>query len=175
MSHIEDKAEALLRDVGISRPPINVEKVAAHLGIKINNEPFEGDLSGVLIRNQDTAVIGVNRGHSLVRKRFSIAHEIGHYYLRHVGEIFIDQLVLNKRDGRSSYAIDRQEIEANSFAAALLMPAPLVERAVIDRVTKQPSITLSELTEDLASRFHVSQQAMGYRLINLGLATPDGE
>jgi Zn-dependent peptidase ImmA (M78 family) len=110
--------------------------------------------------------------HASVRQRFTIAHEIGHFYLRHVGEIFVEEHVLNKRDGRSSYAIDPKEIEANNFAAALLMPAQMVGRAVIDRINKNPSIKLEDLTDDLAEKFHVSRQAMGYRLINLGLASP---
>jgi len=172
MRHIEQKAEALLADVGIVRPPVNVEKVAQHLSIDVVREPFEDDLSGVLVRKNDHAVIGVNKMHASVRQRFTIAHEIGHFYLRHVGEIFVEEHVLNKRDGRSSYAIDPKEIEANNFAAALLMPAQMVGRAVIDRINKNPSIKLEDLTDDLAEKFHVSRQAMGYRLINLGLASP---
>jgi Zn-dependent peptidase ImmA (M78 family) len=175
MKHIEQKAEALLAEMEIVRPPINVEKVAHHLGIEIVQEPFENDLCGVLIRKNNHAVIGVNKSHARVRQRFTMAHEVAHFHLRHVGEIFVDEHVLNKRDGRSSYAIDPQEIEANSFAAALLMPASMVERAVVDRITKNPSLSLSTLTTDLAEKFQVSQQAMGYRLINLGLAGPNGD
>lgn len=173
MSAIERKAESLLKDVGIVRPPVDVERVADHLGIRIAYEPFEDDLSGVLIRQPGGSVIAVNRAHSLVRKRYSIAHEIGHFCLRHVGDIFVDKVVLNKRDGRSSYGVDRKEIEANTFAAALLMPERMVEKAVLALVGDRPSISLSQLTAELAARFHVSQQAMGYRLVNLGLTAPD--
>ncbi len=175
MRVIESKAEALLKDIGITRPPVNVERVADHLGIQIANEPFDDDLSGVLIRKAGGAVIAVNKAHSLVRKRYSIAHEIGHYCLRHVGDIFVDKVVLNKRDGRSSYGIDRKEIEANTFAAALLMPERMVEKAVLALVDERPSISLSQLTAELASRFPVSQQAMGYRLVSRGLTGPDDE
>lgn len=175
MSAIESKAEALLKNIGITRPPVNVERVADHLGIQIANEPFDDDLSGVLIRKPGGAVIAVNKAHSLVRKRYSIAHEIGHYCLRHVGDIFVDKVVLNKRDGRSSYGIDRKEIEANTFAAALLMPEHMIEKAVLALVSDKPAISLPQLTADLATRFHVSQQAMGYRLVNLGLTAPDDD
>lgn len=173
MRAIESKAEALLKDIGITRTPVNVERVADHLDIRIANEPFDDDLSGALIRKPGGAVIAVNKTHSLVRKRYSIAHEIGHHCLRHVGDIFVDKVVLNKRDGRSSYGIDRKEIEANTFAAALLMPERMVEKAVLALVDERPSISLSQLTADLATRFHVSQQAMGYHLVNLGLTVPD--
>jgi Zn-dependent peptidase ImmA (M78 family) len=175
MKAIEAKADSLLRDIGITHPPISIERVAAYLGIRIAYEPFDDGLSGVLIRKHDSAVIGVNQTHSLVRKRFSIAHEIGHYCLRHIGDIFVDKVVLNKRDGRSSYGIDRPEIEANAFAAALLMPARMVEKAVLTLVEEDPSISLAMLHAELARRFHVSQQAIGYRLVNLGLAAPDDE
>jgi hypothetical protein len=63
-----------------------------------------------------------------------------------------------------------KEIEANAFAAALLMP----EEAVRDAVTKLRSSTAanaSRVVEVLAAEFDVSADAMGYRLINLGLSS----
>jgi len=69
----------------------------------------------------------------------------------------------------SSIGADGQEIGLNAFAAALLMPHDFIVEYVA-RVTK-PGVVLSrdELIAELASGFDVSTEAMGYRLINLGI------
>jgi Zn-dependent peptidase ImmA (M78 family) len=71
-----------------------------------------------------------------------------------------------RRDDLSSTATNAQEIEVNTFAAALLMPE--------DGVTKlRSSIAAnpSRVVEVLAAEFDVSADAMGYRLINPGLSS----
>jgi Zn-dependent peptidase ImmA (M78 family) len=66
-------------------------------------------------------------------------------------------------------ATDREEIEANAFAAALLMPAPWV-RAAFENVVRGATVSSEdELAELLGARFNVSRQAMLIRLTNLGL------
>jgi Zn-dependent peptidase ImmA (M78 family) len=66
-------------------------------------------------------------------------------------------------------ATNQEEIAANAFAAALLMPAGWV-RSAFENVVRNMSInTEEELAEVLAARFGVSRQAMHFRLINLGL------
>ncbi len=74
------------------------------------------------------------------------------------------------RDDVSSIGTDDQEIEANAFGAALLMPNYMV----IDRIkilTSRPMKVMSrdELISQLAKEFDVSGEAMGFRLINLGI------
>lgn len=66
-------------------------------------------------------------------------------------------------------ATDKEEIDANAFAAALLMPSGWV-RSAFEAVVRNTAIkTEDELAELLASGFGVSRQAMQFRLINLGL------
>jgi Zn-dependent peptidase ImmA (M78 family) len=68
-------------------------------------------------------------------------------------------------------ATDQEEIDANAFAAALLMAAGWV-RAAFETVVRNTTINSEdELAEvlNLAARFGVSRQAMLFRLINLGL------
>lgn len=169
MRHIEEKARALLEQSGQTKAPINPQAVAEWLGIEVQKLPFEDDLSGVLIRENGHSVIGINKSHSQNRQRFTMAHEIGHQALGHHGEVFVDQAILNKRDGRSSIAIDPQEIEANNFAAALLMPKDFIVAELKAQLDKNPSITRDQLLPAIAKRFNVSSQAMEFRLINLGL------
>ena len=64
-------------------------------------------------------------------------------------------------------ATDYEEIEANQFAAAILMPAPLVEREA-KRLLEDPSATDASIVPLLAQGFDVSEQAMEIRLTNLG-------
>jgi Zn-dependent peptidase ImmA (M78 family) len=132
-------------------------------------------LSGALIRQRDTVVIGVNSRHSEARRRFTVAHELGHLVLRHQGaSIHIDQVMMyvSMRDSISSKAIDPNEIEANRFAAELLMPEPFL-REDIGRATRHGVVDMldDDFIRKLATRYKVSIQAMAIRLENLGFAS----
>lgn len=169
MGRAEKLAAKLLQERGISKPAIPVESIARDLDIRLRFEPFEGkeDISGMLFRDNDRTIIGVNTTHSTTRQRFTIAHEIGHYLL-HRGQLFVDTQV-SFRDSRSSSATDKGEIEANAFAAELLMPRELVVKEVQRRYAKNSSLSSEALINELSETFEVSPQAMQYRLINLGV------
>ena len=164
-------AAELLAKSKVKSAPVNVEGLAKKLGISINYEPFKEDLSGVLVKEKKRTVIGVNSSHPKTRQRFTIAHELGHFALKHDGELFIDKTVM-KRDGRSSQAIDPQEIEANSFAAEILMPSELLLKSVEKLLDGKTGYSAEDLISDLADEFEVSTQAMEYRLTNLGIYMP---
>ena len=72
---------------------------------------------------------------------------------------------MRQRDGLSSLAVDPEEIEANGFAAELLMEASIVEAAIEEA---DPLYEDDELASWLADRYDVSLQAMASRLGNLG-------
>ena len=74
------------------------------------------------------------------------------------------------RDQVSSQATDEQEIEANAFASALLMPVVQLRKQV-DDLQKAGVLGRERLVSELAARFDVSAEAMGYRLLNLGITT----
>ena len=163
---IESEADQLLVAAGIHAPPVPVEQVANSLGIKIELANIGEDCSGVLVRHGNRAIIGVNKKHPRNRQRFSIAHEIGHFVL-HEGDTYIDNgYRVQFRDLESGSGTKGEEMDANAFAAALLMPAEWVK----DAFYQQPF----DLTEDgvlrmLAQKFQVSTQAMSYRLMRLRL------
>ena len=166
----EDLAESLLAQQGITSLPIEPQEIALALGIEVEYKPFEDNLSGVLLRSQKKTVIAVRKRDSLNRKRFTIAHELGHYSFNHIGDVFIDHAVVNRRDTISQIAIDPQEIEANAFAAALLMPKSMILRELNALISAEQSQSLSttQLIDELVIKFKVSKSAMTYRLINLG-------
>ena len=67
---------------------------------------------------QNRKIIIVNDNVPKGRVRFSVAHELGHYFLKH-GPVALS--ILNYRP-RPTY----QEVDANAFASELLMPKPML-------------------------------------------------
>lgn len=147
--------------------PVPVEVIARALGADVVYEPMDRGVSGLLVRDGKSVVIGINAAHPPGRQRFSIAHEIGHLVLHKGRPMVVDHVRLNLRDERSSAATDVEEIQANKFAAELLMPQALVLRELrsIDAARSGSEATV---VSDLAQLFDVSEQAMEYRLVNLG-------
>lgn len=165
----EQAATALLDEVEMQELPIPVDDIARKLGVTLRYEPLEGGMSGVLFREEGgNPVIGVNELHAETRQRFTIAHELGHLQL-HEDVLYVDGLV--RRDHKSSLALDPQEIEANAFAAELLMPRSLILRELKRRVPEGKVVDPAKLVRALAADFDVSEQAMEFRLVNLGIAT----
>jgi Zn-dependent peptidase ImmA (M78 family) len=172
MSQPEKEATTLLDELDITSPPVPVEAIAKKMGATLVFEPFKGDddISGILYRKDNHIIIGINSVHPETRKRFSIAHELGHLKL-HRKELFVDKVVrIDFRDKTSSLAINREEMAANAFAAELLMPRDFINEAINRKLSKQNSpLTKEELINFLAKTFQVSTRAMEYRLNNLGI------
>ncbi len=166
---LEKQAEKLVQQAGIKTIPVPVEAVAKHLGIKIDEADLGDDCSGILIREGDSAVIGVHADHHEHRKRFTIAHEIAHYTL-HKREAYIDQFHIDLRTNNPGSATKQEEDEANRFAGALLMPADQVRKAFAEQRV-DPS--RDDEIPEMAKRFKVSVQAMTKRLMHLDLISAD--
>jgi Zn-dependent peptidase ImmA (M78 family) len=163
-------AEGLVQKLGLRKPPIDVRQVAAALGLRIVQDDLGEGVSGLLVSRDDSASIAVRRQDANVRQRFTIAHEIGHYYLGHHRSgrevVHVDQTTqVIYRNPKASEGLDPLEIQANQFAASLLMPAPLVR----ERVEGMPRPIREAAVTDLAREFQVSEQAMTIRLSVLGL------
>lgn len=150
---IERRAEALATTHG--GPPVDVEAIAAGVGI-FDISWGEIDDSAVLLAGPVTGTWGVllKRSGTLQRRRFSIAHEVGHLVLGIVGtERFYRSRIAARAEQNA------EERACDYFAACLLMPRPWVlERAAGDITAAQ-----------LARRFGVSVPSMRIRLRELGL------
>jgi len=142
--------------------PVKVEQLPRRLEIEYRLVPFRNGISGMLERLKTGFRITVNELDPTTRRRFTVAHELGHYMLHghmlRVGDGIDDDkayrsteigLYHNKKIGPA------QEIEANRFAANLLMP--------YDRVAEYWSREGATL-ESMASLFRVSQRSMEIRL-----------
>jgi Zn-dependent peptidase ImmA (M78 family) len=162
-----NKAMELLRSAKISELPVDVEQLAIYCGAEVRYEPFSGELSGMLRRQRNGKhVIGVNATHTSARQRFTIAHELGHLQLHKDEEFHVDESApIRFRSEISSQAIDSDEIEANQFAAELLMPSAFLEEA-IENIP--PGTEPEEAVAHLADVFGVSVQAMTIRLSSSG-------
>lgn len=138
--------------------PIDPFTIADRLGIIVRDARLRPDLSGqIAFGDGGNAVITVNASDHPNRRRFTVAHEIGHYTRR--DEVGAKEGFVDYRDTLAGLGVDAEEIYANQFAAALLMPAHLV---------KQFSANMS--VGAMANLFGTSVQAMNLRLRNLRLA-----
>lgn len=162
----EREARRLLAETG-SDVPVDVDAVAGFLDLKVVEEDLEDSVSGMLVVNDGHGVIGVNGHHHANRRRFTTAHEIGHYLLHRKGaSVFVDAAPTFFRDDVSSAGTDRQEIEANAFAAELLMP----KERLCERIDGMALDLYDDTTvQKLARSFGVSTQALTIKLVRLNM------
>ncbi|MFH1235565.1 MAG: ImmA/IrrE family metallo-endopeptidase [Parcubacteria group bacterium] len=137
-------ARKLIQDSEIKERPVSLWKIIKYLQTQYELQmlrfPFTDSISGILVMEGDCMTIGFNENHPWCRRRFSIAHEIGHLLMGH----------LCKGEDKGSPA----EIEAYKFAAELLMPAEFFKKEL-------------ELDLDvLSKKYQVSKEALCKRFID---------
>jgi len=170
-NRIEKLIEELLKQCDIKKPPVPVKRIAKSLGLELKFEPplqGQGEISGVLIREGNKAIVGVNKAHATTRQRFTIAHEIGHYLLHEGDRIFVDRSykVGNLRDSVSSQGTSFEEIEANTFASLLLIPEQFLSKNLMGENIDIEGPNSAEKIKALAKKYKVSPQAMSFRILN---------
>lgn len=155
---------------------VDIRKIAAGFAHIVERDLPE-DVSGMLVPletpTQNKAwVIVVNASNPEVRKRFTIAHELGHVVMHRFTKPHADnRFGVRFRDRRSSEGTDFEEVEANQFAAELLMPEAVVlekvRRRGIDLDYGMDQAEAQEQLKPVAEELGVSQQALSIRLANL--------
>jgi len=165
-SKIQKLVSELLDEFEVAEPPVPVRRIARGRGARIFQEGQEGDLSGFLFRRGGEIIIGVNTRQAPVRQRFTIAHELGHLMLHGLDELHVDHgFTVRLRSDVSSLGLDEDEMEANRFAAELLIPTRLLKK---DLEGAELDLTEDETLRFLAKRYGVSAQALAIRLTGLG-------
>lgn len=134
--------------------PVNVHELANKLGLEVyTSSVVPKNVSGAIIENKETNRYRIitNAKHPFVRQRFTIAHEIAHFLLHKnlIGDGIQEDALY--RSGLS----EQREVEANAFAANILMPWHLIEEALDEG---------AESTEQLADKLNVSKSAMSIRI-----------
>ncbi len=159
---IQSMVNSLLKTHNLLTPPISLFNIVRAENITYYEENLASlgmdNADAFLYRDSQKKVIVINTNEHLfeVKKRFSLAHELGHLFL-HTRE---GQQYIEYRNG--IYKDPIKEEEANFFAACILMPTHLVEEEYF-RMT-------NPFLSQLATKFNVSLAAMRYRLEYLGLS-----
>ena len=142
---------------------LDVASFAKTLGLKTYlTSELKDNESGALVKENDGFSIYINERHPINRQRFTIAHELGHYFLhrdklKKENQGIVDTIKavegmphITRIKGNGS---NKEEKEANRFAARLLMP-----KSIFKRVYKS-----TNSIEEVAEKFRVSVQAAAVR------------
>lgn len=141
-------ARKLLADAEIIKPPILIRDVVKVLkksrDLSVYPWSFGDKTSGVQITLGNDVAIGYNNAQHVHRQRFTVAHEIGHLLMGHTsGNKYFDLKSKNP-----------QEIEANQFAAELLMPLKMIKK----------DLGNDKKVKDLSDIYNVSEEAVWWRI-----------
>jgi len=157
MTAPELKAQELLDTLDIDSLPVRPREICSRLNVSYHEHPFDG-FDGLLIVGGNSSVIGVNSNiETAGRKAYTAAHELGHLCLHaKVAERF----ECNSDDLTSISKLD-MEIEANAFAAELMMPKPLVAPII------RSDVLTWDAVKSLALHCDTSLTAAAIRFVNL--------
>jgi IrrE N-terminal-like domain len=148
----------LFDELGITEPTdIDVEAIAQYCGATVLYEPLHG-CEARIVGLSDRAIITVRDDASATRKRFSVAHELGHW-LRDRAKIAFN---CTERIFRREWGLDNPEQRANRFAADLLLPEAMF------RPKARPLPVTLGTARSLADIFNTSLTATAIRLVELG-------
>lgn len=154
---ITDAVEELLETMKVTSAPVDVYAIASHLGIFVKFSALT-NLSGALIHssNENGPGILLNSNQPEARLRFSLAHEIAHYFLNHYPNEQESVSVI-----KDSSPIEK---DADMFASLLLMPRKLLTKEIQKIKSDIDEIEVFKLSD----KFSVSFQAMLVTLRNAG-------
>lgn len=144
---IETRADEALRKTDQTKPPIDLDRIAAHYGLSVREGPRGADVLAHYDSTRSEIVLGEFT-------RWPFAHELGHALLSH-GSVscLVGVVAEDAESSQADLGIDF-EAEANRFARHLLVPRVMVE-FLLDRGLKIP---------DLAKRCQVSETVIWYAL-----------
>jgi Zn-dependent peptidase ImmA (M78 family) len=154
------KAEEIIKNLQIREPAeIQVRDIAMERGAFVRERLLEGS-EARLVRKGSLGIITVNSGISVEgQKRFAIAHELGHFELHTASQLILcteqDMYVWNENKA--------QEIEANEFAANILMPEEIFRRYI------KPGRPNLDTVKELSSEFRTTLTATALRYVQLSI------
>jgi len=137
--------------------PVKLGALAKNLGVKIKVKALNRGISGQISKENDIYIIRVNRYESRERQRFTIAHELAHFFLH---RDIIDRSGIQDNVLYRSGEPEIVEFEANRLAANILMPSNLIK----EKLKEYRGELNDEIIEQLDKEFEVSKGAMEIRL-----------
>ena len=146
--------------------PVDIEGIVEKLGIHVSDiELSDPNVRSICVLSGDRAAMAINpsfaHGEALEVRRFSLAHELCHLMVDREGAVSL-------AIASGPWAPRDLEQRANAFAAAFLMPSPLVGGLVGESESDDPS----DLARLVAARLMVPFTSAVDRLRNLGVLTP---
>jgi len=144
-SSIRKEVNNLLKTCSINEGPVNLATIIRTLGITAEKIHLPDKENFDAVIESEDKILVFNSSQPYVRRRFSIAHEIGHLILGHKG--------CQKFDMNSK---DPNEVESNIFSAELLMPFEWIKADLKKGLN----------VNDIAEKYKVSEEAVGWRLFN---------
>lgn len=148
-------AEQVRRMCNVTSFPVDVEEVIDKIGLEVKFAPLDEGTSGFIIKRDHFSgpEIYIESSEPAVRQRFTMAHELGHYFDR----AHADDEEYSFIDRRGSDHYDLTEFYADEFAGNLLMPESEIDRLQAEGVSSPV----------MAIHFGVSHPAMKRRLTRL--------
>lgn len=158
----EKDAAKLLEATWGGMIPVDPVAIARTAGLRVLDAELDENTLGALVKQpgEDPTIL-LNQKDSENRRRFTCAHELGHFVRR--SEEADEYTRVDLRNSLSATGEDPEEVYANEFAACLLMPE--------SEVRTLASLGMTDL--EMAIRFKVSREAMQFRLKNLSLMASD--
>ena len=154
-------AENFLRDEGIITLPVDPFAIAESHDIVVQGKPSEHDgVSGMLLRHgNEFGIVFATHIPNPGFQRFSVSHELGHYFLPgHVDQVIKDGVHVSRAGFITN---DPFELEADHFAAGLLMPKTPFRKAM-DRL--DPGL---DAVDQMAEQCLTSRTATAIRFAEL--------
>lgn len=155
---LEREANNILLDNNMLKVPVDLIEIANNNGIEVYYEKLPNDISGAIRYNDNKKrfQILIEETEPSYRQRFTLAHELAHYFLEGKKLLCNQEIHFDTR-----YRKDRNQSEcrADYFASALLM----------DKDSLEKLYGICQSVPALARTFDVSESAMKRRLIKLGL------
>src|SRR2546427_4060998 len=121
--YVKQMSKKILKESGITSPPVDLEVILRAHGIRYSEvDDFPDSVDALIMEDGDQVYAAVNARQHLHRRRFSLAHELGHYFLHREGRQEEPVTIDNPpADDEESWTKSPEEIEADLFAGELLV------------------------------------------------------
>lgn len=159
IGYVREMARTTLQKHRVAAPPVPLEAIASVEGLAVKLIlTWPDSVSGLLLR--ESRLIGINGRHASTRRRFSLSHELGHWFLRHdfpwhEKDVTIDEPP-EESTGEEFMVL---ESEANEFAGELLAPLGMLKAAM--KRTRD--------ADELAKLFEMSPESLWVRILRHNL------
>ena len=143
--------------------PVDPIAIAKKMGLQVFNAALPNDVAGAIMKKPgEPASIFLNQSDTRQRRRFTCAHELGHYVdIIERNQVVDSYQIIEHRTNFSTEDCMPNEHFANHFAAYLLMP------------DQELSLKRHNSVWQLAEYFDVSPETMLVRMKQIGLTAAD--